>query len=45
MAGLALMNVHFDMSIDTEEIINAFPVRHPRRINVKKYTRRRRVAS
>ena len=36
MAELAaLMNVHFDMSIDTEKIIDTYPVRHPRRINVK----------
>ena len=44
MAGLALMNVHF-MSIDTEEIIDTFPARHPRRINVKNIPARGRTQS
>ena len=35
-SGLALvMNVHYDMSLDTEELFDTFPVRHPRRMNVK----------
>ena len=32
MVELALMNVYFHKSIDTEELIDTFPVRHPRRI-------------
>ena len=29
------MNVHSDMSLDTEEIINTFAIKHPRRIKFK----------
>jgi len=35
LTGLALMNVHYDMSLDTEELIDAFSVRHPRRMKLK----------
>ena len=32
LTGLALMNVHSDISLDTEELINTFAMKHPRRI-------------
>ena len=35
LTGLALMNVHSDMSLDTEEIINTFAIKHPRRMKFK----------
>ena len=35
LTGLALMNVHYDMLLDTEELIDTFSVRHPRRMKLK----------
>ena len=35
LTGLALMNVHSNMSLDTEEIINTFAIKHPRRMKFK----------
>ena len=35
LTGLALMNVHYDMSLDTEELIDAFSVKHQRRLKLK----------
>ena len=32
--GLALMDVHSDISLDTEELINTFVMKHPRRIKL-----------
>ena len=41
LTGLTLMNVHSDMSLDTEGIINTFVIKHPRRVKFKKIIRRR----
>ena len=35
LPGLALMNAHSDMSLDTEGIINIFAIKHPRRMKFK----------
>lgn len=35
LTGLAVMNVHSDISLDTEELIDIFAMRHPRRIKLK----------
>ena len=37
LTGLALMNVHYEMLLDTEELIDAFSVGHPRRMKLKMY--------
>ena len=34
LSGLALMNVHSDISFDMEELINMFAMKHPRRIKL-----------
>ena len=31
LTGLALMDVHSDISLDTEELINIFAMKHPKR--------------
>ena len=33
LTGFALMNVHSDILLDTEELRNAFAMKHPRRID------------
>ena len=35
LTGLAIINVYSDMSLDTEEIINIFAIKHPRRMKFK----------
>ena len=35
LTGLALMNVHSDMSLDIEEMINTFAKKYPRRMKLK----------
>ena len=34
MTGLALMNVHSDISLETEELTNTFAMKHPRWIKL-----------